>query len=116
MDLEVNASDCDGIHVVSCCGELNTYNCGKLRTQIIHIIESGATPLKIICDINDIDYIDSTGLGCLVGSLYRVHNNDGKFFLVTDNPQIIKVFEITGLDKVFTIKPTLEEAIKKMGS
>jgi anti-sigma B factor antagonist len=55
--------------------------------------------------------MDSTGLGLLVGVLKRVRGLDGRLQLVIDSERLMKVFRITALTQVFTIRETLDEAL-----
>ena len=67
------------------------------------------------CDFSGTTFIDSTTLGVLVGGVKRLRTNDGQLSLVCSDRNITKIFEITGLDKVFTIYPTREEAVSAVG-
>ena len=109
MDLEITPESVDGILVLRLEGELDTYNCGQLRSALVEQVEQGHN--RIVVDMTSVDYIDSTGLGSLVGGLKRVSEHNGAMRIVCDNPQILKVFEITGLDKVFTIHQTEADAL-----
>ena len=109
MDLEITPETIDGYLVLHLDGELDTYNCGQLRSALVEQVDQGHN--RIIVDMSAVEYIDSTGLGSLVGGLKRVSEHGGAMKIVCDNPQIVKVFEITGLDKVFAIFKTQEEAL-----
>jgi anti-sigma B factor antagonist len=58
-----------------------------------------------------VDFLDSTGLGVLVGGLKRARSHDGTLELVCDQEKILKVFRITGLTKVFRIHTSLSDAL-----
>jgi len=62
-------------------------------------------------DLQNVTFMDSTGLGVLVGRLKLVRTHDGSLSLVCSNDRVLKVFAITGLDKVFRIYPTVEQAL-----
>ncbi len=62
-------------------------------------------------DLEGVDFLDSTGLGVLIGGLKRVRSHDGDLSLVCTEPRILKVFEITGLTKVFAIHDTVDAAV-----
>lgn len=109
MDLEITPEEKDGYLILHLEGELDTYNCGQLRSALVEQVENNHN--RIIVDMSAVDYIDSTGLGSLVGGLKRVSEHGGSMKIVCDNPQIVKVFEITGLDKVFAIFKTREAAL-----
>jgi anti-sigma B factor antagonist len=114
VDLEITPQMVDGILVLHLEGELDTYNCGQLRSGVVEQVEQGHN--QIIVDMSGVEYIDSTGLGSLVGGLKRVSERGGAMRIVCNNPQILKVFEITGLNKVFAIYRTRDEAIASVQS
>ena len=66
---------------------------------------------QIVVDLEAVDFLDSTGLGVLVGGLKRVRSHDGDLALVCTQRRILKVLEITGLTKVFTIYESVDAAI-----
>ncbi len=68
----------------------------------------------IIVNLTAVDYLDSTALGVLIGGLKRLRERDGILDLICPNPRIKRIFEITGLDKIFDIYATEEEARKKL--
>lgn len=109
MDLEITPKVENDRLILNLEGELDTYNCGQLRSAIVEHVEKGH--VNVIVDMTGVEYIDSTGLGSLVGGLKRVSERGGTMRIVTSNAQILKVFEITGLDRVFPIHHTLAEAL-----
>jgi anti-sigma B factor antagonist len=110
MDLEITQESVNDLLVLHLEGELDTYNCGQLRSTLVEHVDAGRN--RIIVDMSQVQYIDSTGLGSLVGGLKRVSEHGGVMRIVCANPQILKVFEITSLDKVFPIFKTLKEALE----
>ena len=109
MDLEITPEMVGNFLILHLEGELDTYNCGQLRSALVEQVEQGHS--NIVVDMSGVEYIDSTGLGSLVGGLKRVSEHGGVMKIVCNNPQILKVFEITGLDKVFAIYKTQDEAL-----
>ena len=65
----------------------------------------------LVIDMEDVEFLDSTGLGVLVGGLKRVRAHDGSLRLVCTQERILKIFRITGLTKVFPIHATVAEAV-----
>ena len=90
-------------------GEMDVYTAPRLRQALIDLVEGGAT--QIVVDMSAVDFLDSTGLGVLVGGLKRVKSNDGELRLVVSQDRIMKIFDITGLAKVFPIFDTADEAL-----
>jgi anti-sigma B factor antagonist len=64
----------------------------------------------IIVDLTHVEFLDSTGLGVLVGGMRRLRSVGGDFALVCDQEKLLKIFRITGLDRVFTLHSSVEAA------
>ena len=109
MDLDLNVRKEDDQSVLEVAGEIDVYTAPKLREQLIELVSDGS--YHIVVDLEKVDFLDSTGLGVLVGGLKRVRNHDGSLQLVCTQEKILKIFRITGLTKVFPIYPTLQEAL-----
>ncbi|MBV8949723.1 MAG: STAS domain-containing protein [Actinobacteria bacterium] len=83
-------------------GEVDVSTSAGLRDELYRLIDGGAT--RVVIDCSEMDFIDSSGLGVLVGALKRMREKDGEVVLRALNPSARKVFEITGLTKLFTIE------------
>jgi anti-sigma B factor antagonist len=99
--------------VVSVGGEIDVYTAPKLREQLIDLVSAGQ--YHIVVDMEGVDFLDSTGLGVLVGGLKRVRAHDGSLQLVCSQERILKIFRITGLTKVFEIHASVAEAVASAG-
>lgn len=100
-DLKIDTRMMDGNAVLDLAGEVDSYNSPKLREKMVSLIDEGHSNLVI--NMTGVDYIDSTGLGTLVGGLKRASEKNGAIKIICPNEQIYKVFSITGLVKVFSI-------------
>ncbi|GAB3587843.1 anti-sigma factor antagonist [Calidifontibacter terrae] len=110
MDLSVTKTPSGDRLVVHVAGEIDLSTAPKLRAELTRSIEEGHR--QIVLDIIDVPFLDSTGLGVLVGRLKALRLEDGDMVLVTDQDRTLRNFHITGLDKVFRIFPTVEEALR----
>lgn len=99
-------SDCAVLRVT---GEVDVYTAPELRECVIHLIENGTR--HIIADLRGVSFLDSTGLGALVGSLKRVRTRDGSLRLVTSTDRILEIFRITGLNRAFALYPSVPDAV-----
>ncbi|MDY0087040.1 MAG: STAS domain-containing protein [Coriobacteriia bacterium] len=108
MELEITTQQQDGVCSMSLVGEVDVYTAPRLKDALIEQIESGCT--RIIVDLEGVGFIDSSGLGVLVGGLRRAKERQGTIRLVCTRDNVLKVFRITGLDKVFAIFADAEEA------
>ncbi|HOJ20404.1 MAG TPA: STAS domain-containing protein [Armatimonadota bacterium] len=110
MNLTIDISRVDNATILTLAGELDAYTSLELRETVVRLVEEGVRSL--IVNLSKVDFIDSVGLGTLVGCLKRSAEHGGTMRLVGLNPQIQKVFDITGLSKIFDIHTTNEEALK----
>ena len=101
-------------YVIALTGEVDLYTAPEFKQQLLEVIGQGAK--HVIVDFTSTTFIDSTTLGVLVGGVKRIRGNDGQLSLVCSDRNITKIFEITGLDRVFTIYPTRDEALAKAGA
>ena len=96
-------------HVLAVRGEIDLFTAPELKQVIAESIESGR--VRIVIDLTDTTFLDSTALGVLIGAVKRLRSRDGALAIVNTHENISKTFEITGLDQIFTIVATREEAI-----
>jgi anti-sigma B factor antagonist len=99
----------DGLYVISLSGEVDLYTAPEFKQELLDAIGKGAK--EVVVDFSSTTFIDSTTLGVLVGGVKRLRTNEGQLSLVCSDRNITKIFEITGLDRVFTIYPTRDEAV-----
>ena len=96
----------DGTHVLSIEGELDLDNHAQLRDAVREILMDG--PADILLDLSGTTFLDSVALGTLIGARRRAYAVRGSVSIVLGARQVARVFELTGLDKVFTTYPSLE--------
>ena len=109
MNLDLETSKKGDVAIISLRGEIDVYTAPRLRQALIDLVEGGSK--DIVVDMDKVDFLDSTGLGVLVGGLKRVKSNDGEMKLVVTQDRIMKIFDITGLAKVFPMFGSLDEAV-----
>ena len=113
FDIRTDRID-DSSYVISLSGEVDLYTAPEFKQQLLEVIAQGAS--NVIVDFSNTTFIDSTTLGVLVGGVKRLRTNDGQLTLVCSDRNITKIFEITGLDRVFTIYPSRDEALEQIQS
>jgi anti-sigma B factor antagonist len=109
VDVSVTSRESGDRTVIEVKGEIDVYTAPVLREELTSLIDSEHT--TIVVDLTQVSFMDSTGLGVLVGALKKVRTLGGDLALVIDQEKILKVFRITALTQVFTIHPTLEAAL-----
>jgi anti-sigma B factor antagonist len=113
VDLSLETRNEDGHTIIEVGGEIDVYTAPRLRDKITELVGEGH--YNLVIDMEKVDFLDSTGLGVLVGGLKRARSHDGTLRLVCDQEKILKVFRITGLTKVFPIHATLADALAAPG-
>lgn len=96
--------------VVQLAGDVDVATTDRLREQVALLISEGRSDLVV--DLTDVTFLDSTGLGLLVGTLKRVRLAGGDLALVVPTEAQLKVFRLTGLDQVLTIHDSLGSALR----
>jgi anti-sigma B factor antagonist len=115
MNFDIKTEQVDGgAYVISLAGEVDLYTAPEFKQQLLDVIGQGGK--EVIVDFSNTTFIDSTTLGVLVGGVKRLRSNDGQLALVCSDRNITKIFEITGLDRVFAIFATRDEAISQIGT
>jgi anti-sigma B factor antagonist len=115
MNFDVKTDKVDNeTYVIALAGEVDLYTAPEFKQQLLNVISEGGK--DVIVDFTDTTFIDSTTLGVLVGGVKRLRTEDGRLSLVCSDRNITKIFEITGLDRVFTIYTTRDEALAKTGA
>jgi anti-sigma B factor antagonist len=109
VDLKLGHYHKDDIEVVDVEGEIDVYTAPRLRELLIDLVNKNN--YQLVVNMEKVEFLDSTGLGVLVGGLKRVRAHDGSLDLVCTQERILKIFRITGLTKVFGIHGTVDEAI-----
>ena len=93
-------------------GDLDLATAPELRECLVKVIDDGS---RIVIDLEAVDFLDSAGLGILVGGLKRARTRGGELELVCSSREVLKPLEITGLDRVFTIYDRREAALAAAG-
>ncbi len=97
-------------HVLAVRGEIDLFTAPELKQVLAESIEAGRT--RVVVDLTETTFLDSTALGVLIGAVKRLRSRDGAMAIVNIDENIAKTFEITGLDQIFTIVATRDEAVE----
>jgi anti-sigma B factor antagonist len=109
VDLTLSTREVDGTTIVAVGGEIDVYTAPKLRDRITELVAEGV--FNIVIDMESVEFLDSTGLGVLVGGLKKVRSHDGSLELICTQDRLLKIFRITGLAKVFVIHDSADGAL-----
>jgi anti-sigma B factor antagonist len=90
-------------------GEVDISTAPRFRDDLIALVEEGV--MHIVVDLAGVTFIDSTALGVLIGGVRRLHPSGGRLVLVATGRPVLRALTLTGLDKVFAICATREQAV-----
>jgi anti-sigma B factor antagonist len=108
VDLTLATEVVEGATIVAVGGEIDVYTAPRLRDKITELVADGV--YHLIIDMEGVEFLDSTGLGVLVGGLKKVRAHDGSLQLICTQERLLKIFRITGLAKVFMIHDSVAAA------
>ena len=102
----------DDCYVVALTGELDIGTSDTFERELDGLLDGGAR--RIVVDLLGVTFLAAVGLGLLTRTAKRTRSAGGECIVVSDDPRVLRVFEITGLDRVFRIERTLMEAVVQM--
>lgn len=104
MSLKMNTDFLESAHTwkVELIGDVDIQTSGRLKEELNQLLDKHEVDLKINCQ--NLSYIDSTGLGVLIGILKRVKKNENEITICNAQSNIVKLLSITGLDKIFIME------------
>ena len=106
--VEIDIEDAGGYRVLKPTGYLHVYTVGSLRDAVGTMIED-STP-KVVVELDGVPFMDSSGLGALMGGVRRLREAGGDLAIACTREQHLKLFTITGFGEGVSIAPTVEEA------
>jgi len=105
----LDVSTRDGWQVVAVTGELELATAPRLRQQVVSLV--GADAVKLVLDLTRVDFIDSVGLGVVVGALKRVRAGGGDLRVVAPQARVRALFAVTRLDEIIDVVDRLDDAV-----
>ncbi|MQA99683.1 MAG: anti-sigma factor antagonist [Actinobacteria bacterium] len=108
--VDIAIEDAQGYKVLRPSGDLDVYTVGSLRDAIGSMIDQKTT--KVVVDLDGVPFMDSSGLGALMGGVRRLREAGGDLAIACTREQHLKLFTITGFGEGVSIAPTVEEAAK----
>ena len=108
--IDIQVSEGSGYRVLRPEGDLDVYTVGSLRDALGTVVEE--TSPKVVVDLDAVPFMDSSGLGALMGGVRRLREAGGDLAIACTREQHLKLFSITGFGEGVSIAPTVEEAAK----
>ena len=108
--MSISVKDQNGVVIISLVGKImGGPEAGQINDQINALIDQNKK--KIVIDLKEVEWMNSSGLGILIGAITTLKNNDGQLVLINVSDRIENLLKITKLINVFSIKPDLESAL-----
>ncbi|MBU9710438.1 STAS domain-containing protein [Evansella tamaricis] len=109
MNLKVDIKEGNRETVVFLKGEVDVYTAPTLKESLYPLAEQKEK--KIVVDLSNINYIDSTGLGIFIGALKATDKSNSTITICGANARVKRLFEITGLDEIIEIVSDQREEV-----
>lgn len=111
FSLSTEALD-DHSQLVIVSGEVDLFTAPELKQRLLDAIDAGSQ--RLVVDLTETTFIDSSGLGTLIGARRRLSEREGRLIVVSTNPAIDRTMELTGLDQVFPIVDSRAAALAEL--
>jgi anti-sigma B factor antagonist len=98
-----------GVHGIALGGEIDLHTAPRLDEALFSAIDEGAH--RVLVDLAATTFVDSTVLGILLRAHRRLDDAGGRLVVVSNDPRILRTFELTGLDRTLAVEPTLTETV-----
>ena len=102
MNIDSKLNNENGFWDVSLQGELDVSTADKLKEHLHNLVDEKILDMKI--NLENLDYIDSTGLGAMIGVLKKLKTDNKEIYIINPKSNVKKIFTITGLDKIFKVE------------
>ena len=109
--LQIELEEADGYTVCRPVGELDAYTVGQFREALG---ELSSRP-KLLIDMSAVPFVDSAGLGALIGGIRRARESGGDVAVCCNRPTLVRLLHTTGFDRIVTVTETIEEAAAFLG-
>ena len=108
--LHIKLEERDGYTICRPVGELDAYTVGQFRESLADL----STRPKLLIDMSDVPFVDSAGLGALIGGIRRSREVGGDVAVCCNRPTLVRLLHTTGFDRIVTVADTVEEAARSL--
>ena len=108
--LEIEVHESDGYTLCRPVGELDAYTVTGFRETLGGLAQRP----KVIIDLSEVPFMDSAGLGALIGGIRRAREHGGEVAVACSRPTLTRLLHTTGFDRIVPVTDTLDEAVKAL--
>ncbi|MCU1460313.1 MAG: anti-sigma-factor antagonist [Acidimicrobiales bacterium] len=108
--LDIKLDEGDGFTICRPVGELDAYTVGQFREALGEL----STRPKLLIDMSEVPFVDSAGLGALIGGIRRAREGGGDVAVACNRPTLVRLLHTTGFDRIVTVAETVEEAARAL--
>jgi anti-anti-sigma factor len=105
--LEIHVEDIGAYTLCRPVGELDAYTVGQFREVLADL----STLPRVLIDLSEVPFMDSAGLGALIGGIRRAREADGEVTVACSRPTLTRLLHTTGFDRIVPVTETLEDAV-----
>lgn len=109
--LEIEVEDSDGFTLCRPMGELDAYTVASFREALGEL----ATHPRVVIDLSEVPFMDSAGLGALIGGIRRAREHGGEVAVACSRPTLTRLLHTTGFDRIVPVTETLDDAVAALG-
>ena len=110
--LEIHVEQGDGFATCRPAGELDAYTVGRFREVLAGLADAD----RLLIDLSDVPFMDSAGLGALIGGIRRIREQDGRVAVACSRPSLIRLLHTTGFDRIVPVAETVADAMEALGA
>ncbi|MBX3314262.1 MAG: STAS domain-containing protein [Actinobacteria bacterium] len=110
--LEIEVVDAGGYTLCRPVGELDAYTVTDFRQSLGEL----ASHPQVVIDLSEVPFMDSAGLGALIGGIRRARENGGEVAVACSRPTLTRLLHTTGFDRIVPVTETLDEAVAALGA
>jgi anti-sigma B factor antagonist len=108
--LEIEVEEAESHTVCRPKGEVDAYTVGQFRESLGELAETS----RLIIDLSAVPFMDSAGLGALIGGIRKVRDNDGDVAVACDRPTLTRLLHTTGFDRIVPVSESIPEALSAL--
>ncbi|WP_283139617.1 STAS domain-containing protein [Rhizohabitans arisaemae] len=105
MELKVSTRSHAGNAIIAVAGEIDLYTAPRLQAEFARLLADD--PERVVIDMSDVEFCDSTGMNVLLSALKRLRERGGALEVAAPRPAVRKILQVTGLDSVFTVHDSI---------